>query len=216
MAIGEATIAGLKTSSATRDPDHPFFNDWPGFAFASCTFYECFKCKSPYFGGMDDCRRQMQEERYTLQENLRCKECLSKELGFGLAKCDKKEHGDAFIDYKCRFCCNIASFVCYNLTHFCNECHTKATRQAIQFYRDIKDIKCSGKGNVCPLGIEDHVLAWKNPRFALGCGLCRSENLHLWVNQTTAIHQKDYRKSNSAKISKSSSGIFDPRANRIN
>ena len=25
------------------------------FALHSCTFYECFKCKQPYFGGMQDC-----------------------------------------------------------------------------------------------------------------------------------------------------------------
>ena len=131
FADSEARIAGLKASSRLKDPIDPYFNNWTEFALASCTFYECDVCKSPYFGGMNDCRQAMLEERSTLKQHLRCKECLSKELGFGNASCDKKEHGDLYIDYKCRFCCNVATFVCYNLTHFCNECHTKATRQAI-------------------------------------------------------------------------------------
>ena len=121
----------------------------------------------------------MREERQTHSEHLRCKECLSKELGFGTVTCAK--HGEEFIDYKFRFCCNIATYVCFNGTHFCNDCHFKACRTTMNFFREVKDIKCSSKTGVCPLGITDHVMAWKNPRFALGCSLCRSEKLHLWV-----------------------------------
>ena len=29
-----------------------YYNDLAGFALHNCTFYECFKCKEPYYGGM--------------------------------------------------------------------------------------------------------------------------------------------------------------------
>ena len=29
-----------------------YYNDLAGFAMHNCTFYECVKCKEPYFGGM--------------------------------------------------------------------------------------------------------------------------------------------------------------------
>ena len=117
MAMIEAKAAGLDSSFKLTDPNDAFYNDWPGLALASCTFYECYVCKKPYFGGMNDCRQQMQEERTTLNQHLRCQECLSKELGFGQQSCER--HGKTFIDYKCRFCCNIALYVCFNGTHFC-------------------------------------------------------------------------------------------------
>ena len=126
MAIEEASYAGLKLSPQLKDPDDPYFNDWPRLAINSCTYYECFSCKEPYFGGMINCRQTMREERNIKKENLRCNKCLSEELGFGQFSCDI--HGDKFIDYKCRFCCNIALYVCFNGTHFCHSCHLKACR----------------------------------------------------------------------------------------
>ena len=124
MAMDEARATGLHQSERLKDPQDPYFEDWTALALASCTFYECFVCKEPYFGGMNDCRQAMLEERTTLKKHLRCKQCLSKELGFGDMTC--KKHGDAYIDYKCRFCCNIALYVCFNGTHFCYDCHFKA------------------------------------------------------------------------------------------
>ena len=71
----------------------------------------------------------MREEKINSKEFLRCNECLSKELGFGQTTCENKlGHGKEFIDYKCRFCCNIALFVCYQGTYFCDSCHLKACR----------------------------------------------------------------------------------------
>ena len=31
-----------------------YYNDLATFAIHNCTFYECFKCKIPYFGGMEN------------------------------------------------------------------------------------------------------------------------------------------------------------------
>ena len=157
----------------------------------------------------------MLEENTTLTKHLRCKECLSKELGFGDMSC--KKHGYDYIDYKCRFCCNIALYACYNGTHFCYDCHAQACARTLKFHRDLKTIKCSGKRGKCPLGIDDHVMAWKNPRFALGCALCRSEKLHLWLGEESQVHQYNYRKLlKTQQLNIAASGEFNPRAMRVN
>lgn len=72
MAISEATRAGLRTSPKLQDPCDDFFNNFKGLAMASCTFYECGSCRTPYFGGMIDCRQAMREERSIEQKDLRC------------------------------------------------------------------------------------------------------------------------------------------------
>lgn len=36
-----------------------YFGKLADFAMHNCTFYECNKCKSPYFGGMEDCMQAM-------------------------------------------------------------------------------------------------------------------------------------------------------------
>lgn len=137
---------------------------------------------------MIDCRVAMREERHIKKEELRCPKCLSEELGFGQFACHKKEHGDKYIDYKCRFCCNVALYVCFNGTHFCNACHKKACQQTLNFHKNEHEIKCSNPYGRCPLGIRDHVIAWKNPRFSLGCSLCRSEKLELLEEGRVEVH----------------------------
>ena len=76
---------------------------------------------------------------------MRCAACLGEELGFGKTECEVPGHGTQFIDYKCRFCCNLALYVCYQGTHFCDSCHLKACRQTLNFYRDPREIQCSSK-----------------------------------------------------------------------
>ena len=63
MAMREALVAGLRESPKLADPNDQYFEDFPALALASCTFYECHTCKEPYFGGMNDCRVIMREER---------------------------------------------------------------------------------------------------------------------------------------------------------
>ena len=33
----------------------PFYNDLLGFAMKRLSYYQCFKCNDPYYGGMKDC-----------------------------------------------------------------------------------------------------------------------------------------------------------------
>ena len=72
---------------------------------------------------------------------------------------------------------------------------------------------CSNPGGKCPLGITDHVQAWRNPFFALGCGLCRSEKLHLIRQEAIEVLQSKLAPSDSKK-SLAGPGEWNPRAMR--
>ena len=60
-----------------------YHNQLADFALHNCTFFECFDCKRPYFGGMMDCMQAMQSEEKLKKEDLLCKKCVSKSLDWG-------------------------------------------------------------------------------------------------------------------------------------
>lgn len=35
----------------------PYYNNLQSFALYKLSYYMCFKCQSPYFGGMKDCEQ---------------------------------------------------------------------------------------------------------------------------------------------------------------
>lgn len=94
---------------------------------------------------------------------------------FHCFQCTK--HGEDFVEYKCRYCCSIATYFCFGDTHFCTSCHDHAYR-----VRDGPRIPCPAGPQMkklqgrCPLG-------FKHPptgeEFCLGCRLCPSDNLIL-------------------------------------
>ena len=163
-----------KTGRVVTDGDL-YYNDLTGFAMHNCTFYECFKCKIPYFGGMEDCMQAMKSENSLKKEDLLCRKCMTEELGYGKAMCNL--HGNEFIDWKCMYCCSIALFICCGgRENFCTPCHNNAMAGK----KEIKS-QCTG-GKDCPLGLPGHPKAdanANNSRFPLGCSLCRSEKLAL-------------------------------------
>ena len=70
-------------------------------------YYQCFKCKAPYFGGLKDCVRAQEEGQAGFKlEELVCAKCSAVSLGAGANNCAK--HGSDFIDFKCRYCCSLA------------------------------------------------------------------------------------------------------------
>ena len=76
---------------------------------------------------MQDCAQAMQSENSNelRPENLLCKDCRMKELGYGSAMCEK--HGNEFVDFKCMYCCSMAVFFCTGGTNtFCTPCHNDA------------------------------------------------------------------------------------------
>ena len=110
------------------------------------------------------------EEQLT-KESLLCQACNAKE--FGLGQYDCPEHGNAYIDYKCQYCCNVAQFRC-GAQFFCQPCHNDAMNGGAFVNTD-----CCG-GPSCPLGVDYHPKASsdsKEAMFSLGCSLCRSEKL---------------------------------------
>jgi hypothetical protein len=69
------------------------------------SYYPCFKCKKPYFGGKKACEGGNEAQDFKA-EDLVCPKCAAVGSGAGIKNCNK--HGLDFIEFKCKFCCNIA------------------------------------------------------------------------------------------------------------
>ena len=105
-------------------------------------------------------------------DELLCKKCRIKDLGYGLEICEK--HGMEYIDWKCMRCCSMAVFFCNGgKATFCTPCHNDAMNGVNEVHNN-----CTG-GDCCPLGIPEHPKAGTETDscFPLGCSLCRSENV---------------------------------------
>ena len=123
MAIERAGHEGLDKDPRLKNPADPYYNDIAKFSVFKCAYYLCHTCKNPYFGGLKDCLRAQQEQQEFKAEELVCGKCAADTLGVGAAKC--KIHGTDFIEFKCKFCCNIAQWFCWGNTHFCEPCHKR-------------------------------------------------------------------------------------------
>ena len=53
--------------------------------------------------------------------------------------CDK--HGTEFIGFKCRFCCRMATFFCWQKVHFCSNCHSKIWQDLVEYKKGINKLK---------------------------------------------------------------------------
>ena len=116
-----------------------FYNCEEKYLLSKCSFYECWECKKPFFGGLVDCERELNIEATTKREDLLCKTCISKRIGVGQCLC--KTHGHQYITWKCHLCCSEALFRC-GMAYYCNRCH------------DGPDHKIRDCGGVdCPLGV---------------------------------------------------------------
>lgn len=54
-AMERAKFEDLHKDEKFTKPGGRFYNDLQGFALYKLSYYECFKCSDPYFGGMKDC-----------------------------------------------------------------------------------------------------------------------------------------------------------------
>eukprot|EP01087_Luapelamoeba_hula_P012883 TRINITY_DN3641_c0_g1_i1.p1 TRINITY_DN3641_c0_g1~~TRINITY_DN3641_c0_g1_i1.p1 ORF type:complete len:704 (+),score=3.84 TRINITY_DN3641_c0_g1_i1:246-2114(+) len=127
------------------------------YALNRFSYYLCFKCKKPYFGG-DKMLCQAEENiREIKQEELVCGSCCD----FGDTK-DCSEHGKEYIEYKCRFCCDLAVWFCWGTTHFCDKCHKNAAELLTARPQDLPACQC---GYAHPPNGEE---------FCLGCAYCRA------------------------------------------
>jgi len=147
-----------------------YYNKPEEYAFAIYSYYQCFKCKKPYFGGLKSCEMMMEEEKNQSEfkfEELVCAKCSGQ--GLALENCAK--HGTEFVEFKCKFCCSVAQWFCWGSTHFCDTCHQKQVNGDYVSKKAKSDLpKCKGKTE-CPLKV-DH--KGNGDEFALGCSLCRN------------------------------------------
>uniref|UniRef100_A0A6U6BMR8 RING-type domain-containing protein n=1 Tax=Guillardia theta TaxID=55529 RepID=A0A6U6BMR8_GUITH len=145
------------------------YHKQPGeYAMHKFAYYLCYKCKQPYFGGHRSCEvaAGVGEERQFDEREKICGGCSA----MGAAACPK--HGTEAIEYKCKFCCSVASWFCWGTTHFCDSCHRKQGTAESMSRKAQKDLPtCTPK--TCPLRIPHP----KNgTEFVLGCQICRSES----------------------------------------
>ena len=144
----------------------------PGeFALTRYNYYLCEQCEEPYFGGDRACHRGGVERgegdgRASLAEHkFMCGSCSVTVSG----KACKKGHGDDEMEYKCRYCCDVAVWFCFGTTHFCDKCHTAWIRDQPDWEDFPPKKTCTRK--TCPLRVDhpDH-----GKEFCLGCAICRS------------------------------------------
>ena len=184
-ALKNAESQGILSDERLQNPNDVYYNKPQEYANHRCSFYQCYDCKKPYFGGLIDCEQEMNnaERNQSKPEDLLCQDCVLKEVGAGKAVCEI--HGKAQIDWKCMYCCSTALFHCFGTHYMCNDCHNDYMFKYNYSDPPVKD--CHGIN--CPLGIP-HPPPSQNPReggcFSLGCGICRSEKAHL---KTSAIQQ---------------------------
>jgi len=72
---------------------------------ARLSYYVCFKCKLPYFGGLKECGNNLEAAGAYKPEDLVCGKCANELLG-GKTNCPT--HGQDYIEFKCKWCCDVA------------------------------------------------------------------------------------------------------------
>ena len=130
------------------------------------SFFLCYKCKQPYYVG----KSHNNNNEKSIFGNV--KDCLCGKDSFvnnakGGSFCEK--HGFKFFEYKCRFCCKIASRF-YSQIHFCEDCYANKDSYTNDYSKLIKNCNnsiCEYNGVHAPNGIE----------YCLGCFVCRIENI---------------------------------------
>ena len=55
MALERAKFEGIDKEDRLKTPGDIYFNNLEAYAMARLSYYMCFKCKSPYFGGLKQC-----------------------------------------------------------------------------------------------------------------------------------------------------------------
>jgi hypothetical protein len=139
--------------------------DW---AYHNFAYYLCYRCNDPYYGGRRQCDMNLGDGNDKFDEKeLVCGSCQAKEFG---QKQSCKKHGTEYLEYKCKFCCNIAIWYCWGNTHFCNNCHEIQCKTHRLTRKSKSELpKCSGPGK-CPIG-GNH--GDNGEEMALGCSICR-------------------------------------------
>jgi len=162
-ALERLSYEGLSKTKELEDKKSKWYNNPDGYSMDRYVYYQCFKCKNPYFAGQARCDEGLNGDDYK-QEDMVCGNCR----GTDGKQC--KIHGWDYIIWKCQFCCSIAQWYCWGKTHFCTDCHTKQQKG------DYLNRKPKTAIPMCP-GIDQCPLKIEHPHceeFILGCNLCKN------------------------------------------
>lgn len=157
----------LEAHERILDPSSRFFKKPKEFAMDHYMFYQCFQCRVPYFAGAAACGVGNEDE--VVRQDLLCSKCQKVE---SMVSC--KEHGDAFLIFKCRFCCAFSAFYCFGKTHFCQACHSGSVWPKLVDSGSGKNKKEIWAYSQCP-GLEKGCLEVKNKR-----GVTEAQRLELY------------------------------------
>ena len=173
MALKRLSFEGLDKDPQLTDPNSKWYGQKLEYALKRLSYYMCYKCKKPYFAGRRECgdgpevNNDNPNKIYDPKDLICGKDANLKNVA-GKTSCSR--HGNEFIEYKCRFCCKIASWFCWGTTHFCEDCHARqCAGDYVSKYPLDKLPKCNK--NTCEVG-GNHPP--NGEEFALGCSLCRN------------------------------------------
>ncbi len=170
-AMQRMKFEGLEVSEKHRltDPKDVYYNRPEELALAKLSYYMCYKCGVPYFGGLKSCENDNEGQQNYKPNELVCGKCAATGSTAGVKTC--KTHGTEYIEYKCRFCCSVAQWYCWGTTHFCQSCHTRQAKgDYVSKYPASKLPKCPGPA-LCPLKVMHPA---NGTEFAIGCAICRN------------------------------------------
>ena len=176
IALDQLEIDKRTNDDEVENKDGEFYNKPDEYAMKLYSIYICYDCNKPYFGGENECNVDDQEEENKIDPSERlCLKC-AKPQTFATT-CDK--HGAEYIQWKCQFCCSMATYYCWGTTHFCESCHRKAWTLRRKEKKDLIQCPCksSSKTNF-PEKVEGPCpLEQKHPphgeEYCLGCAMCR-------------------------------------------
>ena len=156
---------------ALTDEKSKFYQKPSEYALDRYAYYLCFKCGEPYYGGEARCLDAVVVSDDYDPSELVCGGCSNVTQA---QICPK--HGTDYLEYKCRYCCSIATYFCFGTTHFCSPCHDNVGHVTGIPKDELPSCPVGPRsipldGGECPLKL-------KHPptgeEFALGCGVCRN------------------------------------------
>lgn len=173
-------MEGMEKDEAVTSPKGRFYQNLEGYAMHTFSFYQCHRCEQPYYGGKPNCEQEIMNYN---PEELICGGCS------GATKCEK--HGKGYMHFKCRFCCSLASWFCFGLVHYCEQCHS----EPYLYWSPSNCLsslppQCPGKDK-CPLGIDHPPNGFEE--FLLGCSMCKLEEA---TGETMIISELEKQEEN--------------------
>jgi RCR-type E3 ubiquitin transferase len=54
--LERAKFEGIDKHDRLKDPNDRYYNKLPEYSMFKLAYYQCYKCKTAYFGGLKDCQ----------------------------------------------------------------------------------------------------------------------------------------------------------------